>query len=333
MSKSELAQLLQGVRKAKQRGKQAEPQAKPNGPAPSLAPLVGMPLEDLVKIQLPERPRLLGPWFTKSSLVMVHARTGVGKTWFALSAFQALAMGSTFLKWTADRPRRVIYLDAEMPGAMVQDRGRLLLNGQSTNGNLIVVTPDLQDDPMPNLATAEGRGRLEPMLNGVDALAIDHITALIRPQGEGTEGDKWVQQVQPWLLEKRRAGLAILLNHHSGKGGTQRGTSVREDILDVIIKLEPAGQQNDGARFNVVFEKTRGFYGKEAETFEARLETLPNGMACWSMSDSAESEEFMALVDMLRDKMSPEKAAKELKIGRATAYRWKARAIDKGLIN
>jgi KaiC/GvpD/RAD55 family RecA-like ATPase len=322
VNKRDIAGLMQGAAEAKQ-------QARPNGQA---AALVGVPIEDLVTMTLPARPRLLGPWLTKSSLVMVHARTGVGKTWFSLSAFQALAMGSTFLKWTADRPRRVLYLDGEMPGVMVQDRGRLLLNGQSTNGNLIIVTPDLQADPMPNLATEEGRTRLEPMLSGVDALAIDHITALIRPQGDGGEGDKWVQQVQPWLLEKRRAGLAILLDHHSGKGGTQRGTSVREDILDVIIRLEQVAEANDGARFKVVFEKTRGFYGKEAEEFEARLTTI-NGNASWTMSDTTESEEFNALVDMLRDKISVEQAAKELKIGRATAYRWKARAIDKGLIH
>jgi hypothetical protein len=43
-----------------------------------------------------------------------------------------------------------------MPGVMIQDRGRLLLNGRSTNGNLIIVTPDLQAGPMPNLATEEG---------------------------------------------------------------------------------------------------------------------------------------------------------------------------------
>jgi KaiC/GvpD/RAD55 family RecA-like ATPase len=308
------------------------PSAKPNGHAPSFAPLVGMPLEDLIKFKLPERPRLLGPWLTKSSLVMVHARTGVGKTWFSLSAFQALAMGSTFLKWTADQPRKVLYLDGEMPGVQVQERGRLLLNGGTTDGRLIVVTPDLQADPMPNLATEEGRARLEPLLSNVDALAIDHITALIRPQGEGGEGDKWVQQVQPWLLEKRRAGLAILLNHHSGKGGTQRGTSVREDILDVIIKLEQVGEENDGARFKVVFEKTRGFYGKEAEAFEARLWTQKNGESFWSISDAAESEEFMTFVEMLRDKVPIDKAAKDLKVHRATAYRWKAKAIDKGLI-
>ena len=306
-------------------------QAKPKGNG-AIAPLIGMPLEDLIKINLPERPRLLGPWLTTSSLVMVHARTGVGKTWFSLSAFQALAMGSTFLKWTADRARKVLYLDGEMPGVMVQERGRLLLNGGSTNGNLIVVTPDLQADPMPNLATEEGRARLEPLLSNVDALAIDHITACIRPQGDGGEGDKWVQQVQPWLLEKRRTGLAILLDHHSGKSGTQRGTSVREDILDVIIKLEQVGEERDGARFNVIFEKTRGFYGQEAETFEARLETDQHGKSLWTTSASGHSEDFRTFIEMLKDGVSVEKAAKDLKVNRATGFRWKAKAIEGGMI-
>jgi KaiC/GvpD/RAD55 family RecA-like ATPase len=327
------ATTREDARRAKAKAQQAHQQKTTNGAAgPPVTPLIGVPLEDLIKMQLPERPRLLGPWLTKSSLVMVHARTGVGKTWFSLSAFQALAMGGTFLKWTADRPRKVLYLDGEMPGAQVQERGRLLLSGGTTNGNLIIVTPDLQADPMPNLATEQGRARLEPLLGGVDALAIDHITALIRCHGEGGEGQLWIDQVQPWLLEKRRAGLAILLDHHSGKGGTQRGTSVREDILDVIIKLEQVGEERDGARFMVVFEKTRGFYGKEAETFEARLWTQANGESFWSASDAADSEEFTAFVEMLRERVPVDRAAKDLKIHRATAYRWKAKAIEKGLI-
>ena len=311
----------------------AKKAAKANGASPlSLAPMVGVPLEDLIGMQLPDRPHLLGPWLTSSSLVMVHAKTGVGKTWFSLSAFQALAQGGKFLKWNADRPRKVLYLDGEMPGATMQERGRFLLNDGSTNGNLIIVTPDLQLDPMPNLGTDEGRGRLEPLLSNVDALAIDHISALIRTNGEGSEGDQWAEQVQPWLLEKRRRGLAILLDHHSGKGGQQRGTSVREDILDVIIKLEQVGEERDGARFNVTFEKTRGFYGTEAETFQAHLGTDPAGRSVWTVAAGGHSQEFSAFVEMLKEGASVEKAARDLKIHRATAFRWKAKALDIGAI-
>jgi RecA-family ATPase len=306
-------------------------QANGSAGAP-LAALIGMPLEAFMVADLPKRPALLAPWLTTSSLAMIHARTGVGKTWLSLSIALAVATGGRLLKWSAPEPRKVVYLDGEMAGHMMQDRGRALLNGGSTGGRLIIVNPDLQPDPMPNLATPEGRARLEPLLDGAALLVIDNVSQLLRLEGDGTEGDKWAEQVQPWLLEKRRAGLAILLDHHSGKSGTQRGTSSREDILDVVIKLERVGDEQDGARFNVIFEKTRGFYGKDAETFEARLWTQANGEAVWSTSASGDSEEFTAFVEMLKDKVPVDKAAKDLKIHRATAYRWKAKAIDQGLV-
>jgi len=301
-------------------------------PRRGLAPLRAASLEDFVEMALPERPRLLGPWLTKASLTLVHARTGVGKTWFLLSSMLAGALGTAFLKWAAGEPFRVIYLDGEMPGALLQERAAFLLSGRSTEGRFAIVTPDLQDDPMPNLASEEGRDRVEPLLKNADALVVDHIGALMRLHGDGSEGDKWAEQVQPWLLDKRRSGLAILLAHHSGKGGTQRGTSVREDIMDVIIKLEQAGDERDGARFNVVFEKTRGFYGADAETFEAHLTKDQNGNSLWEYCTAGETEEFKAFVEMLRDGKSVEKAARHLKLNRATGFRWKARAIDKGLL-
>jgi putative DNA primase/helicase len=66
---------------------------------------------------------------------------------------------------------------------------------------------------------------------------------------------------------------SVLVIHHSGKSGAQRGTSRREDTLDTAIPLKrpPDYQAGQGARFEVHFEKARGFYGPEAEPFEARL--------------------------------------------------------------
>ena len=81
----------------------------------------------------------------------------------------------------------------------------------------------------------------------------------------------------------------------------------------MIIKLEQVGEECDGARFNVVFEKTRGFYGNDAETFEARLHTMPDGTSSWSVFEQSDSKEFTAFVEMLRDKVPVEKAAKDLK--------------------
>ena len=43
--------------------------------------------------------------------------------------------------------------------------------------------------------------------------------------------------MQAWLLELRRRGMTVLLIHHAGKSGDQRGTSAREDIMDTVISL------------------------------------------------------------------------------------------------
>ena len=53
---------------------------------------------------------------------MVHAWRGVGKTYFALGAAYAVASGGAFLKWRAERPRKVLYVDGEMPGAAIKER-------------------------------------------------------------------------------------------------------------------------------------------------------------------------------------------------------------------
>src|SRR4051812_14367522 len=90
---------------------------------------------------------------------------------------------------------------------------------------------------MPNLATPEGRDAVEEWLgDGVALLVIDNISTLCRA-GKENEAESW-EPMQTWLLDLRRRGIAVLLVHHAGKGGAQRGTSRREDILDTVLTLK-----------------------------------------------------------------------------------------------
>ncbi len=61
-------------------------------------------------------------------------------------------------------------------------------------------------------------------------------------------------------LQHRRAGRAVILIHHAGKEGTQRGTSRREDVLDLVLqlKLPNDADPTEGARFEVHFENIAG---------------------------------------------------------------------------
>jgi putative DNA primase/helicase len=89
--------------------------------------------------------------------------------------------------------------------------------------------------------------------------------------------------------------------HHAGKGGEQRGTSRREDVLDTSISLRrPADYApTEGARFEVHIEKGRGIHGEHARPFEARL-AIADGRTVWSMKEveNVERARVATLLDL-----------------------------------
>ena len=135
-----------------------------------------------------------------------------------------------------------------------------------------------------NLASPKIQAELEPWLDSIELLVLDNLsslTAVIRDN----DADSW-NPIQEWLLRLRRRGVSVLIVHHAGKGGEQRGTSRREDVLDTSISLRRPNDYvpTEGARFEVHFEKARGIHGDRAKPFEAKLEIL-NGQSRWTLRD------------------------------------------------
>lgn len=67
------------------------------------------------------------------------------------------------------------------------------------------------------------------------------------------------------------------------KGGQQRGTWRREDLLDTVIALRQPEDYcpTEGLRAQIRFEKARSFFGDDARPFEVRME-LKDGAAVWT---------------------------------------------------
>jgi hypothetical protein len=105
-----------------------------------------------------------------------------------------------------------------------------------------------------------------------ELIIVDNLSTVCRSVREN-EADSW-GPVQEWALRQRAAGKSVLLVHHAGKGGAPRGTSRKEDVLDTVISLRrPIDYDaSHGARFEVHFTKSRGFFGDAARSFEARLQ-------------------------------------------------------------
>src|SRR5690242_6213730 len=199
--------------------------------------VIAVTLRDLLTRELPPRDMLLAPWLTSQSLTMIHAWRGTGKTHVALGIAYALASGGAFLNWTATQPVRVLYLDGEMPGAVLKERLAAIVDAadrEAEEGELRLVTPDLQPDGiMPYLGTREGQEAVEAELGDAQVIVVDNISCLVRAGGKENDAESW-GGIATWALRQRAHGRAVVFIHHSGKGGQQRGTSKREDILDTV---------------------------------------------------------------------------------------------------
>ena len=174
---------------------------------------------------------------------MVFAWRGVGKTWFALGLGYAIATGGKYLKWTAKKPRRVLHVCGEMPAADLKERFEKVVavtnDKPAEPGFVRIISADLHERGIPDLATPEGQAAMDAVLGDADVIIFDNVSTLFRT-GQENESESWVP-VQNWLLKLRREGRAVVIIHHSNKAKAQRGTSKREDVLDVVLNLrEPS---------------------------------------------------------------------------------------------
>lgn len=254
---------------------------------PLKRPLTVLTAAEFAALNLPPREYLIRPWLPAKGLAMVYARPGVGKTWFALSAAYAVATGGNFLSFSAPAPKRVLYLDGEMPSEAVRDRLADIMNASNlkppSDDYFRILSADRNEFGLPDLSDPDGQTAIAPHVETADLIVVDNISTLVR-HGRENEAESW-QPIQDWALRQRRCGRSVLFVHHSGKTGAQRGTSKREDVLDTVICLKrPDGyESSQGARFEVHFDKARGLFGKDAEPFEA-LCSVNRGKAVWSAS-------------------------------------------------
>lgn len=294
-------------------------------------------LRQLLTREFPEREPILAPWLLTQSLNMIYAWRGIGKTHMALGIGFATATGGKFLKWEAPRPRRVLYLDGEMPGAAIRDRLRALVDADDREFDpsyFQIVTPDAQDGPLPDLATAAGQATIERIAAEHDSelIVVDNISTLCRASGPENDAESW-RAPQEWALRMRRAGRSVLFIHHSGKGGAQRGSSKREDTLDVSISLtRPTDYSPEqDARFEIHFEKYRNAAGEDAKPIEARLETDGRGQLVWTWR-TVEEGTYERVVALANDGLKPGEIAAELDINKSNVSRHMKRGKLEGQI-
>lgn len=286
-------------------------------------PLEAIDVTDFVRMPIPKPSQLLGNWLLTQSLSMIYGARGGGKTFLAVEIACAVSAGQDLFGWQCTQPQKVVYLDGEMSSGMLQSRIRAIPKCRRPEaGMLKIVTPDLQPGVQPDLGNRDE----QKLIN----VAIDHDAKLIIVDNlscwskSGREDSETWAPIAEWALRHRSEGRSIIFVHHSGKAGTQRGTSRREDLLDSVLALtKPPKSSSDGACFEIRFEKNRHLVGADVSPIKVQLNKNENGKYEWeweSVEDNP-SERLSQISKLKKEGLNQTQIAEKLGVDRSTISR------------
>lgn len=275
---------------------------------------------ELVSAEYPKLNFLLEPWLTLPCLAIIWAWRGVGKSWVVTTIGHACGLGGSFLGWKAPAARKVCQIDGELGRRVNAERLEKtdMSSEQSLNGeNFRLVTfEDAPGQVIWNLADPAAQEVYTEICKPFDLIIVDNLATCMRPAGRGlqTDVEQWAS-VQGWAIRQRLAGKSIIFVDHAGKAGHQRGTSTKEDVMDVIISLTRDLDYSPiaGAEFNWRFEKARHFFGEAAMPLRVSLTDDHEGKLRWSWRPlkDHQSERIRSL---LRRGMSASAITQELSV-------------------
>jgi hypothetical protein len=90
----------------------------------------------------------------------------------------------------------------------------------------------------------------------IDFMVLDNWVSLMHDLDENDNAA--IGPVARWLARLRHDGTSVLMVHHAGKEGKQRGASAREDVLDYSIRLQPTRRTGRFSQWSLQWDKVRG---------------------------------------------------------------------------
>jgi KaiC/GvpD/RAD55 family RecA-like ATPase len=299
-------------------------------------PIRACSLAELLKCNLPDPQPIIAPYLHEAELLMVYGGRGCGKTWFALSLAYAIAAGGEFLGKRVEKPRKVLYLDSEMRASRMRARLAMIVQGMDSEADdsmLQLLTRDVlpASTQWPDMGDEEGREAIAALIESAlpEVIVIDNLSGWIRSGAGENDEESW-RDMASFLMTQRSRGRAVVIVHHAGKGGQQRGTSKREDILDTVLKLKRPDDydQTDGLRCELHFEKARNLEGGEIEAVAIRLDTS-DGKAQFTV-EAAAADSIDQVHALISDGATRKEIEQSVGLNRFQLMRLGERAAEQG---
>jgi putative DNA primase/helicase len=285
---------------------------------------VGATVLNRLKIRRPRQ--LWGVLIRLGQLGLVFGWRGTGKSTFMLALALAMATGAEFLGFLARKPAKVILLDGEMDLHSMQNRVRTVQNALNVKltDNLKIMSPELFAGVMPKLTTPEGQMEIDKALgDDWDVLIIDNYSSFSSGREDADAWAPWL----PWLLRHKRAGRTIIIVHHTGKNGTQRGASNHEDQMDFVMSLRPpkVPLAYEALEFVISWTKSRHLPPSHTKPFQVAFCKTEEGHYSWIKSNEIDANPLLADAKRMKsEKMSITEIAQALGKDKSTISRWLA---------
>ncbi len=217
--------------------------------------------EEILGLSIPPKTFLLRGLLEEGTINIVNGARGIGKSWFVEAIANAVAAGLDFGPWPIEHTVNVLLLDGEMSLPLIKER--LGLFGVEANrlSKLYIYSEAYAYRiglNRANLLDPEWRSHIAANVKdlGIKLVILDNLSSLAPGIDENAKMD--FDPINRWLLELRFSGVTIIMTHHTGKSGEQRGTSAHEDHTDTALLLsKPRGHSKSGCQFEMRVTKDR----------------------------------------------------------------------------
>jgi hypothetical protein len=185
---------------------------------------------------------LVEPFLARGRQHAIYAEAKAGKSLLLAFVAARLATGQAVLSSPASDPVPVLYLDYEMTEDDLEERLTEFGYGPASNlSNLAyVLYPDL-----PPLDTPEGGKALIGAVDGMGArlVCIDTFSRAVK--GGEQESDTYRAFARYTGIPLRERKVTVARNDHEGKDKSkgQRGSSAKDDDVEVVWRLERGDEQ------------------------------------------------------------------------------------------
>ncbi len=283
--------------------------------------------EEFLRQTFPEKHRILD-FLNEREIALMSGWRGAGKTFFILSMLESITCRVPFGPWQAHQAVPALYLDGELAEVDLQSRIRAL-HCHERLAPLYLYSDNMSTSRglgKANLSSKKWRDNLGQLLidKGIKVWCLDNISSISGGIQENV-AEEWVP-VNDWLMDLRFKGITSILIHHVGLSGKQRGTTKREDNVDLSIRLvqPPNHKVDDGASFILKWEKTRlpESVTKLLREYRFHLQTYPNGALGWTWEDNERGVK-KDIYKLLDEGKTPKEIADELEVSSSFVYRVK----------